>query len=317
MDSIIVPRKIDTDNRVQTKVLDGLKNVVQKSDEWFSIRKSVITASSASDIIYKSPEVIDIYNNLLEEKGLKLYKEPVNSDKTCNTFSSEYMYYKRKLGIEKFVASSATLFGQKYENPTLDFYKKLTNTKDVNDYGILLHSEYPYIGASPDGITSDGKMIEIKSLYSRKIIEGYIPLKYYIQVQIQLEVCDLEECDYIEAKYDEYTDFMSLRNNSTDGDFIGVVADYESEDRNNTTVTYPYEYTVFETVPHPKDLLPFYKPKALINYFKMTQYQVINITRDRQFFKNILPYLEKANSKLKMLVSDPSQIEKLDGLIKF
>jgi hypothetical protein len=58
----------------------------------------------------------------------------------------------------------------------------------------------PYLGASPDGITEDGVMVEIKCPWRRKI-NGEIPLQYYYQIQGQLAVCALEECDYFECEF--------------------------------------------------------------------------------------------------------------------
>jgi hypothetical protein len=42
-------------------------------------------------------------------------------------------------------------------------------------------------------------MLEIKCPYSRKIVDGVIPDKYKMQIQGQLAVCKLKECDYIEC----------------------------------------------------------------------------------------------------------------------
>ena len=48
-------------------------------------------------------------------------------------------------------------------------------------------------------------MIEIKNIYNRDI-NGIPSEDYWIQMQIQLEVCDLEYCDFLECKLKEYDD---------------------------------------------------------------------------------------------------------------
>ena len=69
--------------------------------------------------------------------------------------------------------------------------------------GLIIHNQYKHIGASPDGISDLGIMLEIKCPFKRKI-DGAIPEQYWMQIQGQLEVCDLEECDYLECKLWEY-----------------------------------------------------------------------------------------------------------------
>ena len=46
-------------------------------------------------------------------------------------------------------------------------------------------------------------MLEIKCPYSREIT-GIVPQMYWKQVQGQLEVCDLEVCDFLECKITQY-----------------------------------------------------------------------------------------------------------------
>ena len=38
------------------------------------------------------------------------------------------------------------------------------------------------------------------------MIDGIPKMEYWVQVQIQLEVCDLNECDFLETKFKEYSD---------------------------------------------------------------------------------------------------------------
>ena len=56
-------------------------------------------------------------------------------------------------------------------------------------------------------ILASGKIVkgklEIKCVVSRKI-KDIEPFYYWVQVQIQLEVCNLEECDFFQCKFIEY-----------------------------------------------------------------------------------------------------------------
>jgi hypothetical protein len=77
------------------------------------------------------------------------------------------------------------------------------NRYKVYDFGLMPHPIHRFLGASPDGITSDGRMLEIKVPLSRKL-SGRPPLHYWIQMQMQMECCDLDVCDFVECKISEY-----------------------------------------------------------------------------------------------------------------
>tara|TARA_B100001093_G_C26811787_1_gene1007876 strand:- start:608 stop:2056 length:1449 start_codon:yes stop_codon:yes gene_type:complete len=103
----------------------------------------------------------------------------------------------------------------------------------IKEYGCLPHSKHTFIGASPDGIVCSvkresnlisqmklGRMLEIKNPSSRSIIilkdydqkkyRKFISTGYYYQIQLQLEVCNLQYCDFLETKityYDNFNDF--------------------------------------------------------------------------------------------------------------
>ena len=73
----------------------------------------------------------------------------------------------------------------------------------VGEFGCIPHPTYSvHIGASPDGINIAsesnkrfGRMLEIKNIVNRDIT-GIPKQEYWIQTQIQMETCDLDECDF-------------------------------------------------------------------------------------------------------------------------
>jgi hypothetical protein len=58
-------------------------------------------------------------------------------------------------------------------------------------------------------------MLEIKNIVNRKIT-GIPKKEYWTQMQIQMEVCDLDECDFLETRFVEYANETEFNN---DGDF--------------------------------------------------------------------------------------------------
>jgi hypothetical protein len=112
-------------------------------------------------------------------------------------------------------------WGQKYEPVSVLIYEFKYNTK-IGDFGCIQHSTYSFLGASPDGINIDpsseryGRMLEIKNIVNREI-DGIPKKEYWIQMQLQMETCDLDECDFLETMFIEYE---SEKDFSEDGTFF-------------------------------------------------------------------------------------------------
>ena len=159
---------------------------VQRTQAWYEFRHNLITASNA----YKAFESQAQQNSLIFEKcqPMKTFEtDPQNSFVNIN---------------------SSLHWGQKYEPLSVLIYEKENNVK-VEDFGCIQHDQYPFLGASPDGIITDsesklfGRMLEIKNVVSREIT-GIPKKEYWTQMQLQMEVCDLDDCDFLETKFVEY-----------------------------------------------------------------------------------------------------------------
>ncbi len=148
----------------------------QRSPEWYQYRHNMMTASN----IWKAIGSEANKNSLIMEK--------------CKPYVD-----KGFIGVD-----SPLHWGQKYEPVTVQLYEYINQTK-VHEYGCIAHPDYPFIGASPDGITTEGRMLEIKNVVSREIT-GIPKMDYWVQMQVQLEVCDLEDCDFVETQFKEYDD---------------------------------------------------------------------------------------------------------------
>jgi hypothetical protein len=87
-------------------------------------------------------------------------------------------------------------------------YQHMYSTK-IQEFGCIRHRDYAFIGASPDGINVDpkseryGRMLEIKNPVNRELT-GVPKPEYCVQMQGQLEVCDLDDCDFLETVFKEY-----------------------------------------------------------------------------------------------------------------
>jgi putative phage-type endonuclease len=190
--SQIVEQNTQSNNIIQQKIdyLRSIPQPVQRTPEWYSFRHNLITASNA----YKAFESQATVNQLIYEKcqSLKTSDDKFSMVNVNSTFH----------------------WGQKYEPLSVQIYEHIYNTK-VEDFGCIQHNTYKFLGASPDGINVNpesqlyGRMLEIKNIVNREIT-GIPKKEYWIQTQLQMEVCDLDECDFLETKFTEYENFKEF-----------------------------------------------------------------------------------------------------------
>ena len=154
----------------------------QRSKEWYDLRKRILTASSLGTAI---------------DRGHFQTRDELLLDKIVD---------------KPYEQNEITEWGVKYEDVAIMFYEELYNVK-VLEFGLIPHPTFHAFGASPDGICDDtgnneyvGRMVEIKCPPKRKFTKS-VPSHYWMQVQGQLEVCDLDECDFFQVKIEEYDSF--------------------------------------------------------------------------------------------------------------
>jgi putative phage-type endonuclease len=231
----------------------------QLSTEWFKARENAITASSAASLMKRDRITCEEYVCRFDLQNKFVY-----DNKCCNPYSSRNQYFIDKCIGSKFKGSVATFHGQKYESVISDLYSNIKNT-EILEFGLLKHPKYDFIAASPDGITVDGVAIEIKAPYRRKIT-GIPPLYYYIQVQIQLEVCDLETCDFVEMEFVEFiTEQEWLDEETLEIEFIHRGLLIQCEKKNETGICNleenTYIYPPREILDNIEDLLKWKNEK--------------------------------------------------------
>ena len=175
----------------------------QKTKEWYQFRYNLITASNLWKVFGTESQV----NSLIYEKCKPL--QEISHDS---------------------LQSGPLFWGIKYEPVTVMIYEDMFNTK-VDDFGCIKHGNYPFIGASPDGINVDetnirfGRMVEIKNIYNREIT-GIPKKEYWIQMQLQMEVCKLETCDFVETRIKEFDDMEEYLDKREEYEYNGIVLEF-------------------------------------------------------------------------------------------
>ena len=258
-----------------------LKNIYQpeqKSKEWYEMRQTMLSASDWGTIL-----------------GENHHQKP-------------NQVLLKKCGDDKFFMNDAMAWGNKYEDVAVLIYEHRNKLK-VLEFGCLRHPYIYYLGASPDGITEDGIMLEIKCPTSRKI-DGTPPSHYWCQVQGQLEVCDLDRCDFLECLFKEYEDEKNYNedhyNNNYNlncfGNEKGIIAEfYKKEDK-----SFYYKYG-----PIDRDELNLWKINIIdqetqdnnilfskFYYWYLEEVSCVPIYRNSEWFYKSKPILEEFWNKV-------------------
>ena len=301
-------------------------------------------------------------------KGRELHM--TGSDSGCfmgvNKYEPQYKFIIKKVWKQPFSGNCNTYHGNKYEEIVTMFYEEINNVK-VSEFGLIEHpnkeSGCDFLAISPDGIVSKykkdikhktnlvGRMIEIKCPVTRRIlkkgdIKGKIcPIYYWTQVQLQLECCNLEECDFVQCKIVEYINHDEFVNDSIietpwlskdSGHFKGAVIQilpkknmneilekYEEAVWKYSKFIYPpdlkmspYEYDkwIARTIENMEDDKPAYYIDKVI-YWKLDDYHIQLIKRDKEWFEEGLPLMKKIWKNITILRNSPEKAELLKKYI--
>ena len=199
----------DLNDKIQELV--NIPQPEQRTNEWYIFRQDHITASNAWKCLGNEKAL----NSIIYEK-----LKPLNIEKYKPSFND-----------------SPLTWGQKFEPISVMLYEREYDTH-VLDLGCLEHPKYSFLAASPDGLVDgvnrNGRLLEIKNVVSREITK--IPkLDYWIQMQLQMEVCDLDDCDFLETKFLEYDSFVEFI--SSEEETKGIISVYV---KNGERVVYEY-----------------------------------------------------------------------------
>jgi putative phage-type endonuclease len=267
--------------------LKSLPQPAQRTPEWYEFRNNLISASSLSKVFGSEAQV----NSLIYEKCCPNDPNAVN--------------------FSRYSLESAAHWGVKYEPVTVMIYEDLFHTK-VGEFGCIQHPRYSFIGASPDGINVDpasaryGRMLEIKNIFNRDIT-GVPKEEYWVQTQAQMEVCDLDYCDFMETRIKEYPGEAEFYTDAAAGlrEYKGVVLHFVETNSASKSANEPhYEYMPLDIELSPDAVSEWTKGRrdslrvggfALFCtiYWYLDEYSCVMIPRNRPWFEAGLPKIRE------------------------
>lgn len=241
------------------KLLD-IPHIPQRTPEWYKMRQSRLTASDLS-----AAEGRGKFKSRNELVGQK-----VNENRGKPT---------------PFRGSVATQWGVMFEPMASRIYSEHMGDVKLYEFGLLAHPELRCFGASPDNVSELGIMVEYKCPW-RRVITGEIPYEYGVQMQGQMSVCRLSECDFVECALEKINDELAyverhkgMRTNH------GVIVEWKAADG-----TLSYDYSPANLVP--EDALRWarrtasakMKEDATLNMISMSPWQLATLHIVRVYF---------------------------------
>ncbi len=244
------------------------RSTEQRTEKWYEVRKETLNASTFHRIV----GTVADWDTMMIEK--------INST----------------LGVSSKFSSASCDWGVRYEPIAKKIYEIKTG-QVIIDVGYIVHDRYR-VGASPDGITvlknGDLRLIEIKCKYS-KDITGSILYDYWVQMQVQMEVCDVDECDFIELKFkeEEFTEDSILKH--PDARFYGVRVQIRSD-----STTEPVRDAISEMGLTIDELREFVDKSTTgssdiiekVDFWYLESIDICLVFRNRMWWKSCIPNIE-------------------------
>ena len=249
----------------------------QRTKEWYEFRWNLLTASS----IWKAMDSTAMINSLIYDKC-----KPINilSKSSVNINSPFHQ-------------------GHKYEPLSVMMYEYLYDTK-IGEFGCIRHDTISFLGASPDGINIDpsnkrfGRLLEIKNPVSDRLLNGIPKKDYWIQMQLQMEVWCLDECDFLETRFKTYENEEAFKNDGTfkktkDGKYKGIILQFY--DGHEPIYKYPpFQITEKKFDKWSEDCIEQHSNLTWIGntYWYLDAYTCALVLRNKPWFETVKPILE-------------------------
>jgi putative phage-type endonuclease len=278
--------------------LRSLPIVEQRTEPWYKMRETMITASDFAQALGKGK-----------------YGSPKQQQKE---------FFAKKSGHDTLTINGRALdamrWGTLYEPMAQQIYTRRTGLA-IYEFGLLPHPHVDFFGASPDGINEQGIMIEIKCPKTREI-NGTYPIQYYFQMQGQMDVCALKECDYVECQMREYQDADTFwASYEADAHERGIVVELQHQDGSSPTYMY-------SDISLPKAALMAWLQATLaaapaahahahvhVHYWQVEVFNVMRVYHDAHFVRVHMEALKDIWQRVQLYRSDKELYLKEVGLL--
>jgi putative phage-type endonuclease len=277
-------RELQNNRDIVRKLLD-IPKIEQKSETWYNVRKNLITASDFAQALGQGK--FGTQNDIIKKK-VKL------DDESNSSFNNPFFQW-----------------GNMFEPIANNIYSLLHSNVIVHEFGLIPHPKHRFFGASPDGITDYGIMLEIKCPFKRKIESGgEIPLQYYYQIQGQLDVCGLKECDYFECQFALYDSQEEFRASFDDNCMKGVIIETDNKRYLYSNIYSPTLTNVgLDEINQWIEEININNAVSNIKYWYLSHFNLQRVKYDKEFVEENMRDLSVVWSKIEEYRNNPSKFE--------
>lgn len=276
---------VESKHEVRIKYLKQCPQPDQRTKEWHIFRNEHLTGSN----LWKIFSTESTQNQLYYEK-ISSHQLPGNENAEVKPNLNDQMPMN---------------WGHKYEPLSIQLYEYY-NDVQVEEFGCIEHSTIPYLAASPDGIVTskrnNGRMIEIKNPTTREITQTP-KMEYYVQMQLQMEVCQLDGCDFVETKFKEYDSYSEYRNDKYKvekgmiivliKDNVELVYEYMPLFHNSEQFMEEFTESVYQKYGFEDTKLHHNGYRWFKNiYWKLDTFSCVYVPRNKKWFASALPKIQ-------------------------
>lgn len=260
--NIVRPSKEQLDTLLSTKQTE------QRTPEWYKQQSTIISASELGNLFASERQ---------RAKFVLSKTVPAQQFIQQLAVTSDHM--------------SAFDWGIRFEPVVKQIYEHMYGVT-IKELGRMQHPHDPRCTASPDGLIyscpnnqRNGRLIEIKCPVTR-VIDGSVPKDYYAQMQMQLHVTQLYECDYVEAA------FVSPYNNLIQKEGPCLFHGYIAVIRNDYTQDFYYIYSSINVSSDWMPLVDTVQDIIEIIPWKLYQWNEQIITRSDEWWTSLQPIID-------------------------
>jgi putative phage-type endonuclease len=156
----------------------------QRTQEWFKIHAGRITASRMCDLMAYS---VAKGREGAELKARRDYRDELIAERLTGQMSQHFVTTQMNRGTEEEPYARAA-------------YEQARDVM-VDEVGFVIHPDYGFAGASPDGLVGRERGIEIKNLTTVNHLALWkskqVPPDYYDQIQWNMFCCEMGEWDFV------------------------------------------------------------------------------------------------------------------------
>jgi putative phage-type endonuclease len=268
-------RQFITEKLIDIRKKDAT-NPAQRTPEWYLCRYNMLTAS-----------------NLWQALGSDAQKNRLIYEK-CKPLETQYTE-------NKWIKTEGSLhWGVRYEPLTVSIYEHLTKTH-LDFFGCIVDSTHSFLGASPDGIVTNpesplyGRLVEIKNIYNREM-DGVPSEAYWIQMQIQMQCCDLEACDFVETRFKEYESEEEFHKEEDPDRIRGIILQFVPRDSLSNIPLYKYSpigiTNLVEWIEQTKEEVAEKHILFQTHYWYLDDICMTTIYRNNAWFEAALPHIQ-------------------------